>query len=237
MSKGVLVDTWYYAHKAVDGDQGEGMDDEAPGQAPKVAERKVEIKVRLLKETREADAAPHITSGVSFEATCREFDVRVVGTDIEAIRKAVFSRLDETLAIRWDEHFLVHVERPHIWEGTGSGALVRWTTVWKGEAWDGSLLMREFDFHRSSSSTWRISPWPGAFSQKNGRVMACIPCTEKNRAGLEEFAAKLDQLRKLLAGFLSPEHIQATLANLAGVAFLPAPDGEGEGQGNEENEP
>jgi len=222
-TKGILVDTWHYAHKAVDRPS---APDGGDGGGASVTERKVEIRVRILKKTREAAKAPHVTASVSFEAECREPAIRISGTDIEAIRKAVFSILDEALAIRWAPYLLVRVERPHIFEGQGSGAEVTWTDVWRGTAWDGTELLREFNrYSRPGEDIYTVSPWPGVFTAENGRVLACIPATDRNRAAMLEFVARLDQLRKLLAGFLSPERIQQTLANLSGVAFLPPPAG------------
>ena len=225
MGKGVLVDTWHYTHKALEQPEvPDGEDPDAPRNRPFVGERKIEVKVRIVKRTKEVEKAPHVTAEVSFEAECADFDIRITGTDIEAIRTAVFGRLDQSLAIRWESYLLVRVERPHIYEGTGSGAQVTWTEVYKGTAWDGTELLREWTRHGDARGDhYKVSPWPGVFTNKNGRVMACIPATERNRAAMEEFAAKLDQLRKLLADFLSPDKIQATLANLAGVAFLPPP--------------
>jgi len=224
MARGTLIDTWHYAHKAVGARSVDGDGEEEAGE-PLVEERKVEIKVRLFKATSPSERPPHVTSAVRLEAECREFGIRVEGTDVEAIRRAVFSRLDETLRIAWREHFLVRVERPHIYDGTGSGAAVSWSTVWKGVAWDGSELMRELG--RYEGKTWKVSPWPGAFTQRDGRVMACIPATEANERALREFAAKLDRFRELLGDFLAPDRIDRTLANLSGVPFLPArPDGD-----------
>lgn len=225
MAKGVLVDTWHYTHKAVDAPPENVCDDaEAPEFEPKVRERKVEIKVRLIKQTVEAEQAPHTTNSVSFEAECAEPRIRISGTDIEAIRRGVFAELDTAFAVRWESYMLVKVERPWISEGVGSGAQVTWTNVEKGTTLDGTELLREYDRHHTrGGSIFRISPWPGVFTNKNGRVVACIPATKRNEAAMDEFTAKLDHLRKLLADFLSPDKIQATLANLAGVAFLPPP--------------
>lgn len=216
-SKGVVVDTWFYVHKAVVV-QG---DDEEDGEARRLVEdRRVEVKVRLIKKTGNAAAPPFPTEAVSFSAECTDPRIRVEGTDIEAIRKAVFSQLDKALAIKWEPHLLVRVQRPFLFE-TGSGVEVTWSEVYKGTAWDGSLLLREFRSH--SKEIWVISPWPGAFSDKYGKVMACLPATEANRAALTEFARRLDDLRKRIAEFLSPGMIVATLANLRGMAFLPPP--------------
>lgn len=229
MSKGVLVDTWYYTHKALEAPEAEDGDD-APVRAPRVAERKVEIKVRILKTTQETDSAPHTTASVSFEASCKEFDLRISGTDIEAIRAAVFGALDRELSIRWERYLLVRVERPHIFDGTGSGVQVAWSNVDKGTAWDGSELMREFTYGRVGRDIYKISPWPGVFTNKNGRVMACIPATDRNEDALQEFVARMDALRAKIADYLSPDNIAATLQNLSGMGFLPPPTTGIEGQ-------
>lgn len=223
MAKGVLVDTWIYAHKAIEG-AGETEGEEIPAVEPIVRDKKVKVQVRILKETRETDRPPHATTAVKFMAECRDIGFAIEGTDIEALRLAVWSKLDKQYAITWETYYLVRVERPYM-SGTGGGVQVSWDIVSKGTAWDGTELLREYSLHRRPNEDfYKISPWPGAFRDKRGKVMACIPATERNKAALEEFVAKLDQLRKLMAEFLSPEKIETTLANLAGVAFLPPAD-------------
>lgn len=230
MAKGVLIDTWIYSHKALEAlpagpaDGSEG--DEIPAIDPIVRDKKVKVSVRLLKTTQTTDKPPHATSSVSLEAECRELGFKIEGTDVEALRRAVWARLDKAYEIRWSAWYLIHVQKPYmVGSGSGSGVVVSWDIVSKGVAWDGTELLREWNNHRRhGEELYKVSPWPGAFRDKGGRVEACIPVNDRNTAALEEFAAKIDQLRKLMAEFLSPQNIEATLANLAGVAFLPPPD-------------
>ena len=68
---------------------------------------------------------------------------------------------------------------------------------------------------------WTTEPWPGAFTDKGGRVIACIQATEQNREALKEFCARTDLLREKLAEFLRPEVIEENLLRLASCPLLP----------------
>lgn len=210
-----LLDKWTYKYEGIVGD---GRDGE-----PKAGERTVDVEVRLCKQNRESGSAPHPTDRVWFEVICRELDLSMEGTDLEHLRLAVWGELDKKFAVKWEEWFLVRVEPASIYEGIGAGLEFTYRSVWKGVAHDGTELLREFDSHRGRGP-WRISAWPGVFKDNKGKVLACILATEANEKALEAFASGVHALRKKMADFLRPEHIQDTLANLAGLAFLPPPE-------------
>jgi hypothetical protein len=97
--------------------------------------------------------------------------------------------------------------------------------VEKGVAWNGAELMREYStYGRPGADRYIISPWPAAFVQKNGRVIACIEETPANLSGLETFTQKMDDFRKVIGKFLSPELIHQTLTGVAGLTLLSAPE-------------
>ena len=66
-------------------------------------------------------------------------------------------------------------------------------------------------------------PWPGEFTDKNGKVVACIVASTENTKALEEFAERVNALRKKLADLLKPDNITLTLMNLSSNSLLPAP--------------
>jgi hypothetical protein len=210
------IDRWIYKYR--------GLDEEG---APRVRQRSVEVEVFLEKRMDESDEPPHPVAEVSFAVVCKEkgADFRLVGTDIEALRKAAWGQLDARFKVAWEEWFLVKVDPVSYIQGTGEGIEFSYANVWRGVAHDGTLLLREYDRY-NSSSVWKISPWPGEFKNKNGRVIACIPATKANRKALEEFAEGVKALRARLADFLAPDKIERTLANLSGINLLPAPEGE-----------
>jgi hypothetical protein len=125
--------------------------------------------------------------------------------------------LSDKYRTKWETYYLVEIKPEHVYEGIGTGFTFGWDEVEKGVAWDGSLLLRQ---HRNYGGTV-ISPWPGEFRDKNGKVMACIPGTPENLRALREFRDRIDALREKLADFLRPDVIQQTLSNLSGNNLLP----------------
>src|SRR5690606_3721206 len=116
-----------------------------------------------------------------------------------------WSHLDEAYAVKWENYLLVHVRRPTSYEGIGNGLAVEWTDCEKGTAWDGTLLLREYNRgRRPGEDIYKISPWPGEFKDNKGRIQACIPATDRNRDGLHELSKRMDALREAFAKMLEP---------------------------------
>jgi hypothetical protein len=236
-SKGKLVDTWYYTYKGVEEHQGfppsekvpydpedpdnkEGREAENANVRKMVRDQKVEIRVYLDKTTEETDKPPHSLREVQFVAKCETPYILVSGTDIEAIRKTVWSQLDDTFEIKWETYYRVEIIRSRYHSGIGEGFNLEYDDIEKGTAHDGTLLMREYKYHQG----YKISPWPGEFKDERGDVMACIPATDKNRDALGEFCKRLNKMRELLAETIKPEQIMNTLQNLGQLALLPPAD-------------
>ena len=221
-----LVTTWEYVFEGVENPraaQREGASDEdlaveeEAGAAvelrqeqPRVGERRVQVQVYLLTTTRAAAAPPHPPAEVAFRVECKSPEFSAEGTDLEALRQAVFGFLDRELAIRWEKFFLVEVSPQHTYGiGLGAGLLFSYRDVERGTTHDGTLLLREYDSSRRSGA-WKIAPWPGRFTNRQGKVIACIEGTPANRAALEEYTSRVGQLREVLA--------------LQNTALLPLPD-------------
>lgn len=232
-----LFDTWIYKVKDVEFEQPEyvkpGDDDEDERgrdtrnsdekyvpRKQRVKNKIVEIKVYYIKKTKQSEEPPHPTEEVKFEVKCKELKLDMEGTDIEHLKAAVWDRLDEKFKIKWEGFYLVEVERNHPWGGyTGAGIMFKYDHVYRGTTWDGKLLLKRYEGHE-----FKIKPWPGDFTDKGGHVIACIPETELNKSALENFCARMDELRKVMADYLKPEVILKTLANLSQtMPFLPAP--------------
>jgi hypothetical protein len=217
---GTLIDTWWYQYKGIV-EEGTSDGEEVSGVKPiqTVQEKKVKVEVRLMKKFRDSDAPPLATKEVWFVIVCKEAEFKLEGTDIEALRVAMWEKLDTKFEIKWERYFLVRIDPMSPYDGIGSGFTFGYDWVEKGVAWDGTLVLRE----RPRFGGEKVRPWPGEFKDKMGRVMACIPHTEQNHDSLREFSNRIDSLRQHLADFLKPEVIMKTLASMSGGNFLLPP--------------
>ncbi|PZO71731.1 MAG: hypothetical protein DI629_21325, partial [Mesorhizobium amorphae] len=74
---------------------------------------------------------------------------------------------------------------------------------------------------------WIISAWPEAFKDRRGRTLACVPATDANVAALEDFSRRIENLRSVLAEFVSPDRIEETLGAIAAGAMTLLPPARG----------
>ncbi|WP_432263101.1 hypothetical protein [Cupriavidus sp. TMH.W2] len=216
---GKLVDTWHYEYEGIRSDDSVCEDEQgsATDSAKRVEGIKVPVELRLHKKFVESVAPPLATKEVWFTVQCKEPAFCLTGSDIEALRAAMWEKLNARFAVRWEQFYLVEIRRDSHWEGRGSGLKFVYNRVERGTAWDGTLLMRKFE-HRG----WKITPWPGEFKDEGGKVMACIPATKENETALDEFGKRIDSLRERLADFLRPHAIMETLSNLSQIPLLSA---------------
>lgn len=228
-----VIDTWFYKVKDVEfQDQEFVEEDEREPDGKKYKEVKtrirnktVKIELRMEKTTKQSSEAPHPLDTVKLELHCAELGQVLEGTDIVALKDAMWAMLDKKFEIKWERYYLVEVERQHPYSASGCGLMFSYKDVHKGTTWDGKNLMKIWR-GGSYGNGDRIEPWPGEFTNKAGKVIACIPDNERNRMALEEFSKRIDTLREKLAEFLTPEKIMQTLTNLAGFALLPPPSKE-----------
>lgn len=230
-----VIDTWYYKVKDIELDRldyvpedeveaGDSSFQFTEGDAAyrevktRVTDKLVKVEVRLLKKTKQSLEPPHPLDSVTVEVVCPELEIKLTGTDVEALRSVMWSKLDEVFKITWERYYLVNLNRTHPYEGLGTGLELCYRHVDKGTTHDGKVLMRI----RRGSDGEKIELWPGTFKDKRGNVIACIQATEANTFAMEEFARRIDLLRTRLQEFLLPENIQGTLANMAGLTMLPA---------------
>lgn len=218
-TSGKLVDKWVYAYRGPENPVDDTEDGEHSERRPLVRDQKVFVNVSIIKELKKTDAPPHETKGVSFLVECELPKFKMIGTDIELLRKEAFARCDEQYATKWEPFFLVKVSRGWV-DGMGSGMDFTYREVSRGTGWDGSLLLRD----RKYGSREEISAWPGEFRDEQGNVIACIPRTPANTEALEEFSRRIDALRGRIADLLRPATIVETLANLSSNALLPPPE-------------
>lgn len=221
------IDTWYYDVKDLtvpideDGEAEDPDELENTGASPagsKVITKKVEVSLYLVKDTAASDTPPYPLKEASFRVVCKEPNFDFHGTDIESLRAAAWASLDKKYEVQWNAYYLVTVDHAHGYSGVSTGLTFSYNTVYKGITWDGKLLLKDYDsFHRHAV----IKPWPGAFTDKGGKAIACIPHSETNEAALEEFAKRVNKLRELMKDYLRPDRIADTLANLSGLALLP----------------
>jgi len=230
-----LIDTWVYKIKDVEIERLEWQENPDPEAASRleddrtfdekykrtkerVKNRAVHINVYMIKRTEQSEEAPHPLDSVEMEVFCPELNIRLEGTDVVALKDAMWGMLDKKFEINWERFFQVEIIKSRIYGDDGTGMEVVYNDVYKGTTWDGKLLLRKWRAHE-----YKISPWPGAFKDEKGKVMACIPATEENQAALEEFCSRVDILRERLADFLRPDVIQENLLRLASFALLPPP--------------
>lgn len=224
-----LLDTWYYqyvgvpkeveANSPLDNDDDEARviepeDDDEIRKAlwAQAGQVKVAINLYLHKKFEDSVTPPMATKEVWFSLKCEKPEFEVTGADIECLRVAMWEKLDAHFAIKWERYFKVQITPGY----SGYGLNFEYTSVEKGTAWDGTLLLREFEYRNGRV----IRPWPGEFRDGQGRVPACIPDTPENQRALEEFGARIHDLRRKLADFLRPDVIMNTLSNLSSIALL-----------------
>lgn len=227
-----VIDTWIYKVKDVTIDRmdwvppedGRHMKDERDHEdkyertKEKIVNKTVKVELRLEKTSRHSEEPPHPTDTVKFELVCAELNFKLEGTDIEALKAAMWGMLDKKFEVNWERYYLVEIVPARMWGGAdGTGFELRYHDVYKGTTWDGKLLMKKWEGHEQ-----KIKIWPGAFKTEGGKVIACIEANETNREALKQFGSRIDLLREKLADFLRPETIMQTLSNLAALKLLPA---------------
>lgn len=173
---------------------------------------RLKIDVHMSKDFEISDSNPKPVRGASFNLICE--GERVEGSDIDACIKAMRAKLDKRFKIKWQNWLKVSINKETIYQGSGSGLSLRWERVERGVAHDGTHLMRTY--YGYNGKTWKVEPWPEYFKDRNGKTLACIPETSENVEALETFAKKIDEMRKVLAEFVSPEQIEETLRQIAG---------------------
>lgn len=235
------IDTWYYSVDDVlaqeivkrqpprDPNEDEDETDEAEEETEtvqRIGERKIAVEVYILKETEEDDKTPPYTlNKVEFMVQCRHEElnlkISVEGTDIAALRAEVWNRLDARFEIKWHDYYIVRLVPARIYEGTGEGLEFSYDTVEKGITWEGKELLKQWK-HTYRGGDYRITVWPGRFTDRGGEVVACIPRNDMTEKALVEFAGKIVKMRDALKNYLKPEYIMHTLTGIAGLKLLEA---------------
>jgi hypothetical protein len=230
-SNGKLVDLWVYEYKGLVEEPPQGADeDDKPRHT--VKDKKVEIELRIVKKFANSEEPPLATKEVCFRVLCKEADIAFDGTDIEALRLAVWEKLDKKFEIAWHRYLKIEIRPERPYDGIGSGFVLGWDDVDKGIAWDGTELLRE----RPRYGPARVLPWPGQFHNQHGVTIACIPATPQNVKALREFRDRIDLLRQRLEDYVRPENILKTLAGLANSNLLPLLPEETVNENEEERE-
>ena len=229
-----VIDTWYYKVKDVEIERLDYVPEEDEADVPeaekikftdkqtyraskeRVVNKTVTIELRVEKTTRQSEEPPHPLATIALELVCEELDYKMTGTDVEALRAAMWATLDKKFEITWESYYLVTLSHSRPYQGLGTGLVLSYDSIEKGTTWDGKSLLRQWH-----GSERKIKPWPGTFKDKNGDVIACIQATDANESALQEFCRRIDTMRERLQEFLLPENIQKTLLNLAGLTLLP----------------
>lgn len=229
---GKLIDTWHWKYNGVEDDlsahlkgedSGGPEENEGEDKRPKlVAEKAVALEVRMLKSMVDGPL-PRAEKAVEFVVINKDLGIRLIGSDIEVLRKAAWAKLEKQFEIKWEEWYLVTIASAGFsYRGIEVGFTLAQQSIHRGVAHDGSVLMREYERGRTSSP-WRYKAWPGVYQDNGGTVIACIKATEANDKAMNEFRARIRELQKRLSELVKPENIMQTLANLSGIG-LPAPD-------------
>ena len=224
--EGVLVDTIYYESAGVTltekAAEALALDHSLEANDVKVGQVKIPIEVRLRKSFKSGGGTNRSVNQLQFSLVCRTPHIVLRGTDIETLRLAMWAELDKSTAIKWEPYLLITIEPAlNYGEGISEGLRLEERTVWKGTTQQGYEMLREMGRGRLDHG-WIYRPWPGAFTDKAGRVTACIPGTPENNAALEEFRERIRTLRSRLQDLVRPETIVSTLANLSSIPLLPS---------------
>lgn len=214
--KGKKIDTFYYDVDEVS-ENDAGRDERT--------HKKVAIDVFMKKRyaTSGDQKPPLATLGVIFEAVCSAANVKMEGSDLDAVLLAMRGKLDKHFKIKWVDWLIVTVESVRQYDGEGAGLNLTWKRVERGETIDGNVLLRRYNGHRSFNNRWTIEPWPEVVKEE-GHVVACIEATDANLDALRQFQDNINQMRKVLASFVTPDRINETLAAIArGSAMLAIP--------------
>lgn len=215
-TQGKLVDTWIYAYRGAPADFGVEEDK----QPQLVQDKKVEFKVYIVKEQKALAEPPHLTAGVSFKVECEEPLLRLTGSDLEQLRQEAFARCNTHYSTEWERWYLVEVIHQSPYQGNGSGFILQYRDVERGVAWNGTVLLKDRDWN-SRRYEEKISAWPGNFTSRGGKIIACIPATPENTAALKEFTKRIELLRGALEKMLTPDNIDTTLKRLSSMTLLP----------------
>ena len=225
--KGALLDKWVWKYQGIDDELSphlrgeeeephgpEGMRRSEDRRAKLVADKHVELEVRMLK-TYASEALPRTIKAVEFSVTCKELGIELIGTDIEVLRQAAWAKLEKQFKINWEAYYLIQIAGAQAHVGDFEvGFSLSQNTIYRGVTHDGSVLMREYERGRTFGP-WRYKPWPGEYQDKGGHVIACIPATKQNDKALNEFRERIRELQARLSDLVRPEVILATLENLA----------------------
>lgn len=212
-TQGKLVDMWIYAYRGPE--QPEPEDDDPHDPKKKlITDQRVELRVYIVKEQKALNEPPHLTSAVKFRVECDNPKFHIFGTDLELLRKDGFARCDDRFKTQWTPYYLVEVRPDHPYQGLGAGLCFSYRQIEKGIAWDGTELLKDRDWNARRYED-KIEAWPGDFTDKQGKVVACIPKTPANDAALEEFTRRIVKLRENIGGLLEPKVIMQTLTHLS----------------------
>lgn len=225
------VDTWFFnLQDVLDKQVQRKPDPDAEDDEPvmetvqRMEERKIPVDLFMEKETEEVKTPPHPLEKVKFIAKCYrseyKLDIEIEGTDIEAVRAAVWAEMDARFEIKWHDYYKVYLDQSRIYIGLGEGMDFYYDEVWKGITWEGKELLKEWS--RNRDDYYKISPWPGRFTDRNGNVIACIPRNDMTEQALKDFGEKIAKMREVLKKYLTPEAIMATLSNMSGLRLLEA---------------
>ncbi|TLX16586.1 hypothetical protein [Rhizobium sp. MHM7A] len=212
--QGSKIDTFHFDVQQVIGEVSDGEGNSKD----RILQRKVSFDLFMVKRFDESTdlPPPAAVTDVSFRLFCEETKDEVFGSDVSVMLKDMRSRLDKRFRITWKPWFLVKIDPARIYEGSGSGLTISWEDIERGEAYDGSVLMRRWDrYAQLHSSHWKVSTWPKNFIEKN-KMLAAIEATPENRAALELARDQIDELRRVLVERVGPKFIEQTLRTLMG---------------------
>lgn len=212
MAKPKLIDTWHFEHLGLDSEGlASGVDSEKLS-----TDQKSEVKVYLDKEFGISSKPPHPVKEISFIVESDYPKFKFVGPNIETLRQMAKAEMDKFHAIKWERYIEVIIHPSY---GGGVGFSLDTKDIHKGIAHDGAEILKRYEYNRG----YYYYPWPENYRTKDGKVVACIPATDKNELALKEYKARIEALRTILADSVKPENIFKTLDNLASNAFLPPP--------------
>ncbi len=142
--------------------------------------------------------------------------IEVVGTDIEVIRKTVFTLLGGVYELDWKPYYIVKLDSTSYFDETGAGMRLEYESIEMAEE-DGRWMWRHP--HLRGYEVYEGKPKTG---QDGEEMVAVVEATEENDAALEAICEQLNALREHVGKFLAPDQIDKTLRT-AVQRLLPVP--------------
>lgn len=205
---GKLIDKWcYHVPTTIEG---------------KIGTRVVNLEVRLKNTNIQSRNKPAEVFSTSFVVTCKELNISAHGTDIEAIRAAVWNKLDGRFESKIENLIMIRTNKEAFHKDIKKTRCFsldfKVTKVRRLTMKDGSRFMIDDVYYRTSQylQTWND------FIKRYNEDTVFLSDTSENNIAIESFMNQLSALHGKLSEFLTPCDAENNL--LLASASYPSPE-------------